>query len=78
MTPFLFGIDTLSVQDLIDICTGNRTVQFGDEARSKVRKSAGYVEAIVEEGEVVYGINTGFGPLCNTVISKDKTALREM
>ncbi|HCD52560.1 MAG TPA: histidine ammonia-lyase [Balneolaceae bacterium] len=74
MTPFLFGIDTLSVQDLIDICTGNRTVQFGDEARSKVRKSAGYVEAIVEEGEVVYGINTGFGPLCNTVISKDKTA----
>src|SRR5690606_6623520 len=33
------------------------------------------VGRIVEQGDIVYGINTGFGPLCNTVISKEDTRL---
>lgn len=41
--------------------------------RNKIRQSSSYVDEIVERGDVVYGINTGFGPLCNTTISKKDT-----
>ncbi len=40
----------------------------------KVEESAGYVDQIVESGNVTYGINTGFGPLCSTIISKEDTS----
>ncbi len=71
---FNLGADILTVQKVIDICEGNLTVALNDEATSKVKKSAENVAQIVENGEVVYGVNTGFGPLCNTVISKENTA----
>ncbi len=71
---FEFGTDTLTIQSLVDICHGTLTVLFDKEAREKVRKSSGYVEKIIESGDVVYGVNTGFGPLCNTIISKENTA----
>lgn len=71
---FKFGSDTLTVQLLVDICQRKAEVSLGKEAREKIRKSAGYVEKIIENGHVAYGVNTGFGPLCNTVISKENTA----
>lgn len=71
---FKFGTDILTIQHLVDICQSKVEVSLGKEAREKIRKSAGYVEKIIENGDVVYGVNTGFGPLCNTVISKENTA----
>ena len=35
----------------------------------------GFVRNIVEKGHPVYGINTGFGPLCTTKISKEETQI---
>ena len=37
-------------------------------------KIAQNVEAIVNSGQTVYGINTEFGPLCDTQISKEETS----
>lgn len=74
MTEFKLGIDKLSIQNAIDICNGEMGIALTGEARTRVRKSAEDVAKIVESGEVVYGVNTGFGPLCNTVISKEHTA----
>lgn len=74
MKVFNLGIDRLSIQDVIDICEGRTKVILNDTARQKVRKSAKNVAKIVESGETVYGVNTGFGPLCNTIISKENTA----
>lgn len=74
MTAFRFGTEVLTIQKLVDICEGKRGLIFDKEAREKVRASSGHVAKIIENGDVVYGVNTGFGPLCNTVISKEKTA----
>lgn len=74
MNSFNFGSDKLTIQGLVDICFGEKEVSLGKEAREKVRKSSGHVETIIEHGDVVYGINTGFGPLCNTVINREDTA----
>lgn len=74
MNAFKLGIDTLTIQQVIDISLGKLDIELSKEARANVMQSSANVAHIVEEGEVVYGINTGFGPLCNTIISKEHTA----
>lgn len=74
MATFNLGIDTLSIQNVIDISDGKLSVILNDTARERVKLSSDNVAKIVESGEVVYGVNTGFGPLCSTIISKEDTA----
>ncbi len=74
MQKFQAGIQTLSIKNLTSICDDNMQVVLSDEAIKQVAKSAGYVEKIIENETVIYGINTGFGPLCSTIISKEDTS----
>lgn len=74
MRRFQIGLDTLTIQDLIQICDSNLKVELSTQAIQNVEKSAGYVDKIIESGNVTYGINTGFGPLCSTIISKEDTS----
>ncbi len=54
---------------------GNSTiVSLSEESRDKIRASKAYVEKIVEKGEAVYGINTGFGALSDVHIPKEDLA----
>lgn len=71
---FNLGVDTLTIQKAVDICTGVEGIQLNEKARKRVINSALSVSRIVESGNTVYGVNTGFGPLCSTVISKEDTA----
>jgi histidine ammonia-lyase len=49
-----------------------------ESTKEGIRQSAEYVATIVESGKVVYGINTGFGSLCTTIINpKDTHRLQE-
>ncbi len=70
---FRYGEDKLSIGLAIDICNGNCKTQITDSARSKIRKNRSLVEDMVRERQNVYGINTGFGPLCTTIISEQDT-----
>ncbi len=70
---FKFGEDRLTIQVLVDLAEGRRKGELTPTVREKIRQSSSYVDEIVERGDVVYGINTGFGPLCNTTISKKDT-----
>jgi histidine ammonia-lyase len=51
-------------------------VSLSDAARSRVERSRRFVEGIIERGEVVYGINTGFGALSDVTIPANE--LREL
>lgn len=73
MSAFNLGVDTATIQDVVDICYGRKPVRLSTEAIQRIRRSSDYVDKIVDAGEVVYGINTGFGPLCSTIISKEHT-----
>ena len=42
---------------------------------SKINKSSEYVAEIAQGSKAVYGINTGFGPLCTTQISPEETVI---
>jgi histidine ammonia-lyase len=51
-------------------------VSLAPAARERVERTRRFVEEIIERGEVVYGINTGFGALADVNIPHDK--LREL
>ncbi|MGB5819047.1 MAG: histidine ammonia-lyase [Saonia sp.] len=72
---FLFGEDVLTVSIALSIADGKMHGKLSSAARKKIRGNRKIVERIVEKGEAVYGINTGFGPLCTTKISKEETRI---
>jgi len=71
---FNYGVDLLTTSKTIAIASGKLKAQLNNDARSKIKASHQYVQQIVEENKTVYGINTGFGILANTAISKEDTA----
>lgn len=73
MTAFKYGIDYLTSATAYALAQGKHTGLLTTEAKDAIVKSAGYVEKIVSSGKTVYGINTGFGPLCTTKIDADDT-----
>ncbi|GMN06240.1 histidine ammonia-lyase [Croceitalea sp. MTPC5] len=72
---FLWGEDHLTARKAILIGKGTLKAVLSNTTKKKVQKSAQAVATIVEKGQPVYGINTGFGPLCTTKISKEETKL---
>lgn len=70
---FRYGQDHLTVSRSLAILNGELRAGLTEETRLKIRESHEAVLAINEGDAAVYGINTGFGPLCNTKINKEKT-----
>ncbi len=70
----IYGIDTLDLHDILAIANDPSQATLNDEARARIVKSQNNVRQIVESDRTVYGINTGFGPLCDVKISDEETA----
>ena len=70
---FKLGEDWLTAGNAIEITESKISVLLSSETEKKIEKSWGIVQKIVDKGHPVYGINTGFGPLCTTKISKSET-----
>lgn len=51
----------LTVQSAVSIIEGNEKISLSSGARSKIKSSRDLVEKWLEQGEVIYGITTGFG-----------------
>ena len=75
MDKFLYGSGHLTCSTALAIAKGLVRGELSSDVREKIDQSASYVSKIVERGEVVYGINTGFGPLCTTRIDAGQTQL---
>lgn len=73
MNSFKYGEDYLSSSIALSIAKSECQGILTDETTAKINQSAQYVQEIVDAGKVVYGINTGFGPLCTTLISPQDT-----
>jgi histidine ammonia-lyase len=72
---FLYGEDWLTAGIALAISEGKIRGKISDDTRKKVRESQAVVGRIVDKGHPVYGINTGFGPLCTTKISREATKI---
>ncbi len=72
---FSLGEDWLTSGTAIAIANGKMKITLSEGSRKKINSSWRVVQNIVEKGHPVYGINTGFGPLCTTKISKEETTV---
>ncbi|WP_420319151.1 histidine ammonia-lyase [Ekhidna sp.] len=71
---FHYGEDHLTAGIALSIAHGNTKGILTDKVRKEINRSASEVKAIADGDKAVYGINTGFGPLCTTQISKEETS----
>lgn len=69
----------LTIEKVSEILNENWTLELSDEARQNIEKCRNYLDHKMETQETpIYGVNTGFGSLCNVKISKnDLSKLQE-
>ncbi len=59
----------LNLDDVKQILAQNLRIELSQESKDAIVKAKNYLERKLKEtGKVYYGINTGFGSFCNTVI----------
>ena len=64
--------DHLSIDDVVSVARGMEEVSISEKALKKIEESRKKVEEVLNEGKVVYGINTGFGELSSVRISDEE------
>lgn len=69
--PVVIG-EQLTPEDVVAVAREGARVVIGDQARERVEQSRERVESVIDSGEAVYGINTGFGELVTERIPPEK------
>lgn len=69
MSEFRYGLDTLTPQLIHAISMGRLRGVLTPEAIERIKCSNSIVNEVAAGNQAVYGVNTGFGPLCSTKIS---------
>nr|WP_303647089.1 histidine ammonia-lyase [Haloarchaeobius salinus] len=64
--------ETLTPADVAAVVREDEPVAVADDARERVRTARERVEDVLESGEAVYGLNTGFGELVNERIPPER------
>lgn len=73
METFHFGIDRLTTSMALKLARKEAKGLLNDETISNINASSAAVAKIASGEKAVYGINTGFGPLCTSRISETDT-----
>ncbi|MEM5564379.1 histidine ammonia-lyase [Psychroserpens sp. AS72] len=78
-TTHIISSEILELSTVGDILFQNKKIELSEGSIEKIKACREYLdEKIKKENEPIYGINTGFGSLCDVKISNDKlTKLQE-
>ena len=71
---FDYGIGHLTVDKVIGLANGTLKGVMNKQAIDKVNACRKMVEKMAGSNKAVYGINTGFGPLCDVQITPAETS----
>lgn len=71
---FKYGIDKLTVNKVIAIAEGTLKAIITKEAENSIIECRRKVEVMANSDVAIYGINTGFGPLCDVQITPEQTS----
>lgn len=74
MKVIITGQD-LTLEQIEAVARQGATVELSQEAREKVLASRKVVDDIIDQKRVVYGVTTGFGSFCNTVIPTEESKI---
>ena len=73
-STFYYGINTLTYDIAMAIAKGEIKGTLHGDAIKKIKQSQQLTEQLAKGDNAVYGVNTGFGPLCDTKIDAKDTA----
>jgi len=73
MKEFKYGLEKLTAKKALLLVEGQLDGVLTSQAIKLIKSSKDSVNQIVQSGKTVYGVNTGFGPLCTTKISAQET-----
>lgn len=71
---FNWGVDSLTVQKAMFLVENPGNAIFSNDTAERIQRNRDTVEQLLAEDRAYYGINTGFGPLCDTKISLTETS----
>ncbi|MBG16116.1 MAG: histidine ammonia-lyase [Crocinitomicaceae bacterium] len=72
MSTYSISSDDLLIDDVAHILKSNFKIKLDDNVTKKIVKCRSYLDnKLTNSSNVYYGINTGFGSLCNRIISSD-------
>lgn len=72
---FPIGTNGLRLEELATILRERRPIKLNTEARKAVKRSHAYLrDRLKKDDTPIYGVNTGFGSLCDTVIPREELA----
>ena len=75
MKNFIIDGQHVSLQKIEDVINSDSTIELGPKARKSIINCRTYLDDKIKSSDALfYGINTGFGALCNKVISNDDLA----
>ena len=73
MKALFLDNENITIDDLVRVARFNPRVDVSAEGESRVAQTSALIERWVKEKRVIYGITTGFGALCNVIISGEDT-----
>lgn len=75
MEEFYISHQPVGIDALQQVLETKATVKLSEEASSAINRCRTYLDERIQKGGApIYGINTGFGSLCDTVIPPDQLA----
>ena len=69
MKKFILDGNSVTIDSLYEMTFTKGVFELSPTARNKVQASRDYIEARIKNGEVIYGVNTGFGAFSSVRIS---------
>ena len=71
-STYIITAEELKIEDIAQIMQDQQTLALDDEVKEKIVHCRKYLENKIKDSKALYyGINTGFGALCNKVISNE-------
>ncbi|MCF7859575.1 MAG: aromatic amino acid ammonia-lyase [Candidatus Cloacimonetes bacterium] len=71
MTVILTG-KNLTIEDVYDVAHSRKKVKLHPKALERISKCRSFIENKIEEGEIMYGVNTGIGEFSEVVLNDEQ------
>lgn len=76
MSVYQINNQWIGLNELEDLLYSSQKIELGADARAAIAKCRQYLDdKMANHDQLIYGINTGFGSLCNTAISFEDLGL---
>lgn len=70
--PIALDGNSLKLEDVVAVARRHAPVTLDNRARESLVRVRRYVDDLVDRGDAVYGVNTGFGKLSDVAIPRDR------